>query len=158
MSELLVIVFDTEAEGAEALESLRGLERTAGLRLDDAAVVTKDPDGKVHVKNQVSSGTAAGGAVGGLLGLLLFFIFPVAGVVAGAAAGAVIGHLAGQHVDKTFVSDVSRSLEPGKSALLILVRRGSPASIVGAMKPFKGKVLQTTLSSELEEQLQEALE
>jgi len=158
LSELLVIVFDTEAEGTEGLESLRGLEHTAGLRLDDAAVVTKDPDGKVHVHHQVSSGTATGGMVGGLLGLLLFFIFPVAGVVAGAAAGAVIGHLAGQHVDKAFVSDVSGSLEPGKSALFILVRQGSPASIVGAMKPFKGRVLQTTLSSELEEQLQEALE
>ena len=158
MSDLIVVVFDTEDEGAQALESVKGLEHTAGLRVDDTALVTKDPDGKVHLRNQAASGTVTGGVVGGMLGLLLLFMFPVGGIILGAAAGAAIGHMWGDHVDKDFVKDVTGSLEPGKSALFLLVRDGSAAAIVGAMKPFKGKLIQTTLSPELEQQLQEALE
>lgn len=157
MSDLIVVVFETQAEGADALASMKELEHSAGLRMDDTALVTKDPDGKVHVRNQPSSGTVAGGVIGGALGLLLFFIFPVAGVLMGAAAGAAVGHLWGEHVDKDFVKEVTGSLEPGKSALFVIVREGSAASIVGAMKPHKGRIIQTTLSPELEEQIQEAL-
>jgi len=54
------------------------------VTIEDAAVVVKDAEGKVHVKNQVSRSTWAATGVGGALGLLIGTIFfPIGGLVLG---------------------------------------------------------------------------
>jgi hypothetical protein len=39
----------------------------------------------------------------------------------------------------------------------MIVASGDPAAALGALRPYHGKVLQTTLSTELEEELRRAL-
>ena len=60
MSDLVVITFTTQDAGLAALKHIRDVEHASGLTLSDTAVVEKDADGKVHVKNEVSSGTEVG--------------------------------------------------------------------------------------------------
>jgi uncharacterized membrane protein len=79
MADLVVVTFDIESDAREALHALRALEKEGVLHLTDTAVVAKDLDGKVHVKNEWSSGTEIGAVVGGAVGLLTSFFFPVAG-------------------------------------------------------------------------------
>ncbi|MEA2078719.1 MAG: DUF1269 domain-containing protein, partial [Pseudomonadota bacterium] len=54
--------------------------------------------------------------------------------------------------------DVGESLEPGQSALFILVVEATADKVLPEMAKFGGKVFQTSLSNEDEALLKEALE
>jgi uncharacterized membrane protein len=153
---LVVITFEKEEDAAEVLKIIRRLEHEGVMKLKDSAVVSKDQSGKVHVKNELSSATEVGAVAGAMIGPLLTIFFPVAGIAIGAAAGAGIGASLGQGVDGKFVKEVSQSIEPGDSALFLMVAQGHPSAI-DAIKGHKGKVLQTTLPEDIEERLRKAL-
>jgi uncharacterized membrane protein len=158
MRHLIVITFDNPDDAGKALKSLRQIEKSGHLHLNDTAVIVKDAEGKPHVKNEFSSGTETGAVFGALLGPFLFFAFPLAGIAVGAGAGALVGKMFDTGVDQKFVKDVQAALEPNHSALFLVGDKGDPSAILAALRPYKGKVHQTTLSPELEEQLRHALE
>lgn len=158
MSQLIVLGFDTEEEAGKVLESVRGGQKQGLLSLQDSAIITKDPDGKVHVKNQVSKGTWISTGVGGMLGILLAGIFaPVTGLVLGLGGGALVGRLMDMGIDGKFVKETAESLKPGASALFLLVKDANPAGALAILRQYEGQVIQTTLSSEAEESLRRAL-
>ena len=158
MSNLIVIVFDDSEEAGKVRDTIRSVERMGEIRLDDSAVVIKDASGKIHVKNEVDRGVKVGAIGGGFLGILIGGIFfPLAGLLAGALIGAVIGKFVDLGVDQKFVKEVSDALEPGKSALFIIVRDSAPDVAIAALKPYKGTVFHTTLTPEQEENLRGVL-
>ena len=55
------------------------------------------------------------------------------------------------------IKEVGDTIEPGTSALFILVRKSTPDKVLEDLSKFEGKVLQTSLSKEDEAKLQEAL-
>lgn len=159
MSSLVVVSFDSPDEATTVLESLKAQSKYGNISFDDTAVVSKDLDGRVHVKNNVSHGTMTATGIGALLGLMLgIFMFPLAGILIGAGGGAVMGRIMDLGVDGKFVKEVSDSLNPGTSALFVLVRDANPAAVRAVLEEHKGKVLQTTLSPEAEESLRKALD
>jgi uncharacterized membrane protein len=134
------------------------MQRTDYLSLDDSAVVVKDEEGKVHVKNELDRGVKIGTVGGGLLGLLLAGIFfPITGLVVGALAGALVGASAKIGIDQKFVKEVGEDLQPGTSALFFIVREANPEVAVAALKPYKGTVRHTSFPSEAEEELRRIL-
>jgi uncharacterized membrane protein len=157
MSDIIVVGFDREDDGLAALRSLRSLEKNARLHLEDTALVTKDPDGTVRVKNEVASGTEEGAVVGAMLGGLLTVVFPVVGLVGGAVVGGLIGRSAKPGIDGAFVKEVTEGLRPGSAALFALVKSGGADSIAAAFRQFKGNVIQTSLDPEYEDALRLAL-
>jgi uncharacterized membrane protein len=158
MSNLVVITFEGEETAAEAMANVRTVERAGGLGLTDTAVITKDGAGKVHVKNEWSSGTEKGAVVGGVLGAMMTFFFPLAGAAVGAGAGAYIGSKIDPGVDGKFVDDVAAGLRPGNSALFLMLKdESNAAAVVAAFGPFKGTVYQTTLSTDFEDSLRRSL-
>ncbi|MFN8474762.1 MAG: DUF1269 domain-containing protein [Anaerolineae bacterium] len=157
MGDLLVIVFDDLDEARQARDAVRAVQKEKKLNLDDAAVIVKDASGKVHVDGEVDRGVKFGLGVGTAIGLALMLVFPPAALVIGVVTGGVVGRLAGEHVDKKFVQEVSDALKPGSSALFLIIRADSPAdspeALRAALAPFKGEIYQTNLSPELEEKL-----
>jgi uncharacterized membrane protein len=128
------------------------------VTLDDSAIVVKDAEGKLHVKNQVDRGVLVGAGWGSLIGLLIGGIFmPLGGLAIGAAAGGAIGKMVSNGVDKKFVKDVADKIQPGTSALFLIGRSSDRNAVLAALKPYKGTVLHTSLDSELEESLRRAL-
>jgi uncharacterized membrane protein len=121
-------------------------------------VLVKEQSGKLTVKDEAGHPVAWSAVAGGVLGGLLFILFPVIGIAIGAAAGAGIAKSLDLDVDKKFIQDVATSLQPGTSAIFILAREESSSAVISALKPYKGKLIQTTLSTEMEEQLGKALE
>jgi uncharacterized membrane protein len=158
MSHLVVVTFDNPGEATKVRDTLRSAQRADYLSLDDSAVVVKDEEGKVYVKNEMDRGVKIGTVGGGLLGLLLAGIFfPIAGLVVGALAGALVGASAKLGVDQKFVKEVGEDLQPGTSALFFIVREANPDVAIAALKPYKGTVRHTSFSPEAEEELRRIL-
>ena len=86
MDKMLVVVFKDESRAYEGTNALRELHAEGSITLYAAAVIAKDAQGKVTVKqaaDQGPAGTALGFATGGLIGML----GGPAGVALGAATG-----------------------------------------------------------------------
>ena len=155
---LVVFTFDDENEASSALNALRNLQKVGRRKIDDSAVIRRGEDGKVHVDNKIDSSVKSGAAIGGMLGLIIGgLLFPIGGLILGAAGGAAFGKMMETGVDKKFVEDVSNSLQPGSSALFVTSSGADPAAVVAALRPFKGTVYHTNLSSEAEQSLRSAL-
>ena len=92
----------------------------------------------------------------GLLFGLLFFI-PVFGMAVGAGLGALMGKITKSGVDKEFQDHVRGQLQPGTSALFLMVEKVTPDKAVEALSKYGGTVIKTSLSKEAEQELQEAL-
>ena len=158
MDQLFAVSFDTEEAAVAAMRSLRGLEHEGKIHFEDTAIITRDPDGTPHVKNELSAATETGAAIGGGIGLLVAgIIFPVIGVAIGAAAGAAIGALTHKGVEGRFVEDVKAELQPGRSALLLVTQQVDEGLLIAALRPYSGTIIDTTLDGEARKALEEAL-
>src|SRR5215831_704613 len=92
MDKMLVVIFDDESKAYEGVKALRELHAEASLTLYATAVIAKDTQGKVSVKQAVDqgpTGTVLGLTTGGLIGLLGGPI----GLAVGAATGTIAGSL-----------------------------------------------------------------
>jgi uncharacterized membrane protein len=167
MSDLIVVGFKNEDTADQVINTLTALQKDYLLDLEDSCVVVRDQRGQVHLKqavNLTSMGAKTGGLQGAMWGTLigLLFLNPLLGMVTGAALGAGSGALAGRLADyginDAFIRSVGATLEPGTSALFVLVRRVTADKVLPALQAFEGTVLRTSLSNEQEERLQQALQ
>jgi uncharacterized membrane protein len=92
----------------------------------------------------------------GLLFGLLFFI-PVFGIAIGAGLGALMGKITKSGIDKSFQDQVRGMLQPGTSALFLMVEKVTPDKAVEGLSKYGGTVLKTSLSRQGESELQDAL-
>jgi uncharacterized membrane protein len=158
MSDILVITFEDQVQAPQVLQTLKKLENQEMLNLEDAAVIVKNAEGKIEVKNMTEGNVKKGAAVGGVLGLIVgSLLFPLAGIALGAAGGALIGKSLGDGVDKKFVQDVQDSLIPGGSAILFIVKNENIGLLITALRPYSGKLYQSTFDSDVEGELRKAL-
>jgi len=158
MSEWIVIIFDNLDEAQVVRDEVRKLENSGDLSLDDAQVIARDAEGKIHAKGQADRGMKIGAVGGGAIGLLLAgLLFPIGGLVIGALVGLGIGKMAGLGVDKKFIKDVQEALKPGHSALFLVVKHANFAALRATIEPHEGTIYQTSVSPEDEETLRRAL-
>lgn len=166
MGQLVVLGFDGLSAADEVLNKLRSLKAQHLLDLEDAVVVERDAEGKVHMKQAVNLtklGATSGGLSGALWGTLvgLLFLNPLAGMVIGASAGAGAGALSGSLMDygvnDEFVKQLSQTIPNNSSALFVLVREVTMDKVVSEIQAWKPRVLNTSLSGEQEAKLVEAL-
>jgi uncharacterized membrane protein len=157
MSDLIVLTFKTETGAEEMRDELMRLQKEHLITLDDAAVVVRKQDGKPKV-NQMTSLVGAGALGGAFWGMLigLLFFAPWLGLAIGAVTGAVAGGLTDIGVDDKFIKEVGEQIEPGDSALFLLVRESTPDKVMDELKKFDAKVYQTSLSKDDEAKLRAA--
>ena len=161
MSSLVAIVFNDQTTAFEMRAALAKMQRQYLLTMEDAAVVTRDENGKVRL-HEASSSTAAGAVHGAFWGMLLGLLFlnPLLGAAVGAGAGAIAGKFTNIGIDNKMMKDIGDSLKPGTSALFVLARRVTAEKVLDGLKEFagKGRVFQTSLDKDDERALREALE
>lgn len=157
MSELVVFSFTTETGATEMRDALVALQKEHLITLGDAAVAVRRQDGKVKVKQAVSlvGAGALGGAFWGMFIGLLFWV-PWLGLAIGAAAGALGGKLTDYGVDDGFIKEVADTIDPGNSALFLLVQDWTPDKVMDRLSGFDARVLRTSLSKEDEAKLRAA--
>jgi uncharacterized membrane protein len=154
MSTLVVLTFKDQTGAEQMRDKLVSLQKLQLISLSDAAVVVRREDGKVKVKQAVSlvGAGALGGAFWGMLIGLLFFA-PWLGLAIGAASGALGGALADTGVDDKFIKEVGNKIEPGQSALFLMVESWTEDKVLDEVKGMDAEVYQTSLSKEDEAKL-----
>ena len=158
MAELIAIGYPDTVTAHAAADEAERLAEDLMLQPDAIAVIVRKPDGRYKVTTNhhvVGQGTTWGMFWGFLFGLLFFV--PVLGMAVGAGMGALMGKLTRIGIDKEFESRVRDMLQPGTSALFLIVDQVTPGKAVEALSSYGGTVLKTSLSAEAEKELQEAL-
>ncbi|MBX3332076.1 MAG: DUF1269 domain-containing protein [Nitrospira sp.] len=172
MSDLVCIAFKDSGTADRVLNELRAMETEYVLDLEDAVIVVRDMDGKVHLKQCVDvfggatkHGVALGVLWGGLMGLL--FMNPLAGLlgsIAGGAGGGAMTNAASEYgllsdygIPDKFIKDLGSTIKRGTSAIFLLIRSVDEDKVLPRISQYEGTILKTSLSNEQEEKLRAAL-
>jgi uncharacterized membrane protein len=99
---------------------------------------------------------ATWGMFWGVLFGMLFFV-PFLGMAVGAGLGALMDKVEKTGIDKEFQRQVRDMLEPGTSALFLVVEKVTPDKAVEALSQYGGTVLKSSPSKDAEQELQDAL-
>jgi len=143
-ANVVVVNFEQDANAYEALTDLKELDSQGQLDLHAAAVVVRDDDGQLVVKDDASDGAMTGTATGGIVGLLIGILGGPLGVLIGGATGLLVGSLFDMDDEddtESVLSDISTSVKAGRTALLAEVDEQSPDVIDTAMAHLAGSVL-----------------
>jgi uncharacterized membrane protein len=158
MAELIAIGYDDETTAAAAAEEVKRLSEDLIIEPDAVAVIVRDKEGSYHVTTShhpVGAGATWGMFWGFLFGILFFV--PVFGMAVGAGLGALMGKVEKTGIDEEFQKQVRDMVQPGTSALFLVVEKVTPDKAVEAMSRFGGTVLKSSLSKDAEHELQDAL-
>jgi uncharacterized membrane protein len=156
MSDLVVLAFNNDTDAFKMRDELVDLQKQEVITLQDAAVVVRTEDGKTKVK-QVTSLTGAGALGGAFWGMLigLLFFAPWLGLAIGAVTGAIAGKFTDTGIDDKFIKEVGDTIEPGHSALFLLVSKVTMDKVQPTLEEFDATVIQTSLSDDQEAKLRD---
>ena len=113
--------YPSEAVAQDDYAVVKDLHAAGAIGTYDAAVITKDDAGKVHVNKDETAtrkGAWGGAAVGAVVGIL----FPpsiIAGAAVGAAVGGVSGHL-WKGMSRADMKEFGEIIDDGEAALVIV--------------------------------------
>ena len=158
MADLIAIGYPDETTALAAMDEVGRLEQDLVIQPDAVAAIVRNREGKLRVTTNhhaVGAG-ATWGMFWGMLFGMLFFV-PFLGMAVGAGMGALMGKVTKNAVDKQFQDQVREMLQPGTSALFMVVEKVTPDKAVEALSKYGGTVLKSSLSNDAQQQLQEEL-
>jgi uncharacterized membrane protein len=158
VATLVAIGYPDETTAAKAEQEAERLSQDLIIQPDAIAVIVRDASGKFKVSTNhhpVGGGAMWGMFWGGLFGLLFFI--PFFGMAIGAGLGALMGKVEKSGIDEQFQEQVRDMLQPGTSALFLVVEHATPDKAIEALSKYGGTVLKSSLSKEAEKELQNAL-
>lgn len=158
MSDLIAIVYPSEAKAEEVRQRLFDLKKQYLIEFSDAVIAVKTDAGPVKL-NQLVNTAAAGAASGSFWGLLIgvLFLNPLIGVALGAASGALGGALTDYGINDAFMKELAANLKPGDAALFVLIQNMTADKVLKEIQGAGGTVLKTSLDDTKEKVLREAL-
>jgi|SRR6516165_619627 len=158
MSDLVAIVYPSEAKAEEVRQRLLKLQREYLITIGDAVIAVKAEDDSIKL-NQLVNTTAAGAATGSFWGLLvgLLFMNPLIGVAVGAASGAIGGALTDFGINDQFMKELASSVKKGDAVLFVLIKHMTADKVMNEIKDAGGVVLKTSLDEKKEQILRDTL-
>ncbi|OAF18525.1 MULTISPECIES: DUF1269 domain-containing protein [Bradyrhizobium] len=157
MSDLVAIVYPSEAKAEEVRQKILKLQKEYLITINDAVIAVKTGD---SVKlNQLVNTTMTGAASGSFWGLLfgLVFLNPLIGVALGAGAGALGGALTDFGIRDQFMKDLASKVKSGDAVLFLLIQNMTTDKVLNEIKDAGGHVLKTSLDEKKEQHLRDTL-
>ncbi len=155
--ELVARAFDEPGGAAKALEFVEGLHRQKILKIRNAAILVRAQDGTVSVTDTKDLTPGKGRLIGGIVGGLVGIVGGPVGVVVGALAGVGAGSLGAKWIDlgfsDKFLAGLEEHLQPGSSALVLVVEHDWAKSVAESLAGEEGYVFQQELTDELVKEL-----
>jgi uncharacterized membrane protein len=144
MSSLVAVAYPDLRTAEQARRSMARLTVERVVEIEDVVIVIGGPTGglRLHVAAPVElHGAAAPAIPGGLIGMVLL----------GPALGA-------NGVEERFIRRLGAALDRGSAALVVLLRRSTPETLLPRLVEFGGTAFHIGLSSTAEERLRAALD
>ena len=176
MDTFIAVVFDNDDTAYKGADALRDLHRDGDLVVYSAAIIGKDLDGNISIKQAADEGpigTAFGMLMGAMVGVLAGPAAVAGGAVAAgtaaassvAATGMAAGGLTGGYfgmfrnlmeagIDADTLEAVSIELLPGKSAVVAAVDEALMAPLDSRMEAAGGKVFRKARVEVIDEQIE----
>jgi uncharacterized membrane protein len=141
---VIAVSFPEEADAYEALARLKELDSHGSVGVRGAAVVTREEDGKITIKDHFGQASYEDTAGGGLLGLLVGVLGGPLGVLVGGVTGLLVGSLFDEDDDdntRSVLADISKSIRGGPPGLLAEVSEPAPEAVDAVMAHLNGAVV-----------------
>jgi uncharacterized membrane protein len=155
--QVILAAFNDPAGATSALEQLKEAKKQNLIDIEDAAVLVKDSEGKVKIKETADmgggKGAVIGGVVGGVVGLL-------AGPVGWAAlGGGVLGGLAAKLRDGGFndtrLKQIAEGLTPNSSAIVAVIEHRWVGDVEREMQKAGANMVTEAIRDDIAAQLKE---
>jgi len=155
VAAIIAIGYPSEATAALAADEARALAADLLIEPDAIAEIVRDKEGAFRVTT--SHHPVTGGPTYGMLWSLLFgvlFFVPILGVTVGSELATIMESIEKHDLDEKFQQQVRDMVQPGTSALFLVVEHVGPDRVVAALARFAGTVLASPLSSTSRDELQ----
>jgi len=163
MHELFVVFVNNETRADGIRADLTGKGRGDLISIEDYAIVTMTKDRRIKLEQgerpgvkRMMNNTAYSGFWGWLIIDLLVFN-PLVSIKKRNNIPSISGPLSGIGIKDDFIEEVGRRLQPGVYALFLLVKAVGADHILQALREYKEKILQNSLSTPYEDRLQTIL-
>jgi len=157
--QVMVAAFQDVNGASNALNQLKDQAKKGVIHIQDAAVITKDTEGKLHIKETADMGGGKGAVVGGIIGGVIGIIAGPPGVVVGAGVGAAVGGLTAKFVDAGIpdqrLRELGEGLKPNTSAIVAIVEQIWVAEAERQLQEQGAKTVTAALSADIAKQLAE---
>src|SRR3954465_2809072 len=143
MENVIAVSFAEDANAYEALTNLKELGDQGQVDLAGAAVVVREEDGKLAIKDEVGDIGYAGTATGGVVGLIIGILGGPIGVLLGGATGVLVGSLFDMDdLDESdsVLSEMSRTVSVGRPSVVAAVEEQSPEVVDSAIHRMDGTI------------------
>jgi uncharacterized membrane protein len=156
VSDLVAIAYPDLSTARDVARNVGEAQKAHLIELDDMVIAEHRADGKIklHQPSLAGAGAAGGALWGGLIGLI--FLAPLLGMAIGAASGAAAGAMADAGVDDKFMKDLGTKLPVGGAALIVLIHSVNAEKVLAEVK-IPGEVIQSSLPTETDQALRDAL-
>ncbi len=142
-NDVIAVSFEQDNSAYEALSKLKELDGQGQISLQGAAVVKRDKDGQLAIKDQVQDPHVEGTATGGLIGLIVGILGGPFGILIGGATGLLVGSLFDMDDladEGSALATISNTIRPGQTVLLAAVSEPSDQVVDYAMEHLDGRV------------------
>jgi uncharacterized membrane protein len=156
---LIASIYPDQEHANTILETLQRMHRASNITLVDAALVTKDEDGKVHIDETKEVTTAKGAKRGAIIAGVFGLIYPpslIVTVLAGGGIGGLWGKLRDTGIKTGDMKVIADDLQPGSVALIVVAEPPSVPSIERAMEGWDGRIVRHGFSEEESDLIEQA--
>lgn len=155
--ELIVAAFADEQGAARALEQLKQAKKEKLIGIRDAAVLTRDANNTLHIKESGDMSGRKGAGVGAIVGGAIGLLFPPA-VLGSAAVGAAIGGLGARLHDAGFPDEelraIGSSLKPGTSAIVAVIEHTWVEEVESELAAQGAQMVRQAIQEDIAKQLE----
>lgn len=156
--ELIVAAFQDENGADNALQALQAAKKDRLIAIQNAAVIRRDTNNKLHIRETADWSGGKGAAVGAIVGGAIGLIFPPS-ILAAGAIGAGVGALGAKLRDSGFQDDqlkeVGAALKPGTSAIVAVVEHTWVAEMEREMAEQGARTVRQAITADIAAQLAE---
>ncbi len=155
--QVIVAAFQEEDGAQQALATLKEAKKEKLIKIDDAAVISKDDEGKIHIKDTEDVGGGKGAGFGAVVGGVIGLLGGPGGAILGAGVGAAVGGVVAKLYDGGFNDDrlkqIGESLQPNTSAIVAVVEHKWVADLEAELQAASAEVMTAEISADIAEQL-----
>src|SRR4051794_17193273 len=133
--DVLIAAYLFEDLAEKDFDAILKLAEDNTITIEGVALVQKDPDGEVHVKETGDHLGRKGLSVGGGVGLAVGLLAPplLAATIVGAAAGGVLGTFAEHRLTSGIGEKLDAALPPGSGGLIAVYDASGRDSVAAAL-------------------------